>query len=285
MDMNAVLQWFTALPDWVFNTIVSVAVVLAILLLKRILIVFFRPSEEDLKFRFVMENTFSIASTIAILIAMVLIWLQGFKPLLTVLGLIAAGLTISSKEIVISFFGFFALLTRDHFGIGDRICVAGDIWGDVTGKGMLFFTLLEVSQKERGQSTGRLIRVPNMVIFTHPVVNATKGFDAVWHEISLHVTPNSDWRALKTLMRDAAETWLEHSRLDLDKLERKMERSQVTFKVRRPGVYVSAGNGTINVTVRYLCPVRQRRDSEHAITEQILAGIEDKDTIHLSVEY
>lgn len=285
MDMTAAQEWFTGLPDWLFNVIISVAAILAILLLKRILLAFLRPSDEELKFRFVMENAFSIASSVAIIIALVFIWLQGFKPLLTVLGLIAAGLTISSKEIVMSFMGFFALVTRDHFAIGDRVCVAGNIWGDVTGKGMLFFTVLEVSQEHRGQSTGRLVRVPNMVIFTHPVINATKGFDAVWHEISIRVTPDSDWRALKEIMRGAANDWLEGSRLDLEKLERKMERSQVTFKVRRPGVYVSVGNGALVVTIRYLCPARQRRDSEHYITEAMLAGIEKNGNINIASEY
>lgn len=285
MDIIAIQEWFTGLPGWLFNTIISVIAIVAILLLKRILLVFFRPSGEELKFRFVMENAFSIASSIAIIIALVFIWLQGFKPLLTLLGLIAAGLTISSKEIVISFMGFFALVTRDNFAIGDRVCVAGNIWGDVTGKGMLFFTVLEVSQEHRGQSTGRLVRVPNMVIFTHPVINATKGFDAVWHEISIRVTTDSDWRALKDIMRGAANTWLEHSRLDLEKLERKMERSQVMFKVRRPGIYVSVGNGALVVTVRYLCPARQRRDSEHEITEMVLDGIGKHGNIRITNEY
>lgn len=285
MDMNEIHQWFSGMPSWAENIIFSLVAVVIVLVVKRLLLAMVRPTEEDIKFRFVIENGLSIASSITIILAMVFIWLDGFKPLFTVLGLIAAGLTISSKEIVMSFLGFFALVTRDHFGIGDRVCVAGNIWGDVTGKGILFFTVLEISQDIQGQSTGRLIRVPNMVVFTHPVINATKGFDAVWHEIPIRVTPDSDWRELKTIMRHAADDWLESSHLDLDKLQRKMQRAQVTFRVRRPGVYVSVGNGTINVTVRYLCPARQRRDSAHAITEQILAGIEKNANIRLLAEY
>jgi len=47
------------------------------------------------------------------------------------------------------------------------------------------------------QSTGRIVHIPNQLIFTEPVANYDKGFKYIWNEVPVLVTYESNWRKAK----------------------------------------------------------------------------------------
>lgn len=105
-----------------------------------------------------------------LLFFMAKIWVEGFGYLLTIIGVISAALTITQKEYLMNFFGWLIIMWRDLFVEGDYIEV-GKYAGYVKKIGPLYFSIEEASDLMWGDKTGRLIKVPNSLIATNPVVN------------------------------------------------------------------------------------------------------------------
>jgi small-conductance mechanosensitive channel len=213
------------------------------------------------------------AAVILFVIGLVFVWFEGLGPVFAALTIVAAALTIVSKEVILNFLGSFVIFWRELFAIGDRVQV-GDNSGDVIAKGILFFTLLESGRGgTTGHSTGRLVKVPNAHVLTMPVINATRGAGYLWHELRLTLTPASDWQRARTILLDAAEAYRASQSMDLDKIRAAFERRSVYFRELSPRLYVTVASGGIRLTLRYLCRSRMVHDSEDFITTRFLAHL------------
>ena len=63
------------------------------------------------------------------------------------------------------------------------------------------FSLIEIGNwGDADQSTGRVIHIPNGIVFTQPQSNYTTGFQHIWHEIPVLVTFESDWKKAKKII-------------------------------------------------------------------------------------
>ena len=207
-------------------------------------------------------------------IALVFIWLEGVGPVLTALTIVAAALTIVSKELILNFMGSFVIFWRELFAIGDRVQV-GASSGDVIDKGLFFFTLLETGQTGlSGHSTGRLIKVPNALVLTLPVINATRGAGYVWNEVGLAVSADSDWEAAKKLLLDAVAAYYADEHVDLVRIKEVFEKKRVFFKKLTPRVYMDVTTGGFLLTLRYLCRSRLTRESRDAIVTRFVRDME-----------
>jgi small-conductance mechanosensitive channel len=207
-------------------------------------------------------------------IALVFIWLEGIGPILTALTIVAAALTIVAKELILNFIGSFVIFWRELFAIGDRVQV-GASTGDVIDKGLFYFTLLEAGQTGlSGHSTGRLVKVPNALVLTLPVVNATRGAGYVWNEIGLAVSADSDWEAARRLLLDAVKTYYADERVDLERVKQIFEKKRVFFKELGPRVYMDVTTGGFLLTLRYLCRSRLIRESRDAIVTRFVRDME-----------
>lgn len=211
---------------------------------------------------------------IALGIALIVIWLEGIAPLLTALTIVAAALTIVAKEMILNFLGSFVIFWRELFSIGDRVQV-GDYTGDVIDKGILYFTLLESGRMQStGHSTGRLVKIPNSLAHTLPIINATRGAGYVWNEIHFSITHQSDWKKGKEFLMGIAEDFMESESIDPQRVKESFERRKVYFSALTPKAYVSVSPKGIKLTLRYICRSRLIRESEDFITTRFLAGLE-----------
>lgn len=216
-------------------------------------------------------------------ISLIFIWLEGLGPVLTALTIVAAALTIVSKEMIVNFLGSFVIFWRELFAIGDRVQV-GEHSGDVIDKGVLYFTLLEVGRTQStGHSTGRLIKIPNAQALTFPVINATRGAGYVWDEIEIAVTRSSDWEKARQLLLGIVEEYFAAESIDLDKVKASFQRRNIFFNKLTPKVYVSVSTDGIRLTLRYLCRSRMMRESEDFITTRFLQRMK-ADGIELAEE-
>lgn len=98
------------------------------------------------------------------------IWVEGFGYLLTFVGVISAGFTITQKEYLMNFMGWLIIMWRDLFVEGDYIEI-GEHKGFVQYIRPLYFTLEEASPLIWGEKTGRVVKVPNMYVSNHPFIN------------------------------------------------------------------------------------------------------------------
>lgn len=199
------------------------------------------------------------------------VWTQDVKGMAAYIGIASAGLAIALKDLLVNFFGWFFIVARRPFEIGDRIQI-GEVAGDVIDVRLFNFSLVEIGNwVEADQSTGRIIHVPNGHVFHKSVANATQGFNFIWHELAVTVTFESNWRAAKRILEQIVEA---HAEVPCDaadaELRRASRRYMVFFKHLTPIVWVSADARGIVLTMRLLCNPRKRRSTDHAVWVDVL---------------
>ncbi|CCH50100.1 mechanosensitive ion channel family protein [Pseudodesulfovibrio piezophilus] len=203
-------------------------------------------------------------------ISLIFIWLEGIGPVLTALTIVAAALTIVAKELILNFLGSFVIFWRELFAIGDRVQL-GDFTGDVIDKGLFYFTLLEVGQKEStGHSTGRLVKVPNAMAVTNPVVNATRGAGYLWNEVRFAITRQSDWEKARATLFKIVDMYYRGESIDLNRVKHIFEKRNIFFRKLTPRAYMSISTGGLCITLRYLCRARMTRESQDFIITNFL---------------
>jgi small-conductance mechanosensitive channel len=199
------------------------------------------------------------------------VWFTAIQSLGTFLGLLSAGLAIALKDLVADLAGWFFILWRRPFELGDRIEVAG-LKGDVVDRTIFQITIMEVGNWiDADQSTGRLIHIPNSLIFTHPVANYVAGFPYLWNELKVGVTFESDWKKAKAILEDLSKDLVvELKKEEAAARRRDDDRFLIRYRKLTPIVYTSVADSGILLTLRYICGPRERRGTGAVIWERIL---------------
>jgi small-conductance mechanosensitive channel len=209
------------------------------------------------------------------------VWLVDLGGFATYLGLLSAGLAIALKDPLASFAAWIFILWRRPFEVGDRVQM-GEHAGDVVDIRLFQFTLLEIGNwVQADQTTGRLVHLPNSLLFTTPVANFTRGFQSIWTELPVLVTFESDWRKARSLLQEIA---LQHGANAAVQAGAELAAAARRFALPRsatdPAVYLSVEASGVLLTLRTPCVPRARREVTDAIWQDILeafAGCPDID--------
>jgi small-conductance mechanosensitive channel len=137
---------------------------------------------------------------------------------------------------------------------------------------LFMFSLMEIGNwVDAEQSTGRVLHIPNGLLFTQVLANYSQGFYYIWHEIPVLVTFESDWRKAKSILQRVVLT---HGGDIGDAAEEKVREAAKKFMIfynhLTPVVYTKVQDSGVLLTLRYLCEPRRRRGSEQAMWEDIL---------------
>jgi small-conductance mechanosensitive channel len=190
----------------------------------------------------------------------------------TILGLIAAAVTIALADVVRSLAGWVYVNSRRGIEIGSRVEVDGVI-GDVIDIGMLKTTLLEVGKPlvHALQSTGRIVTVPNSVFLNKNVIASATVNPLVWQEIQILVTFESDWKRAREIMQEVAKELYDEIVPDLKAGFAKLEQ-EFAFRLgsTAPIVYTEIADSGVLLTLRNLTLVRRRRSMTDRISGEIL---------------
>lgn len=256
----------------------TAAIVLMLIVMRALAGILVRRNVHDATSRYHWSKGVSYATAFVGIFVIGRIWFVGFRSIATFLGLVAAGLVISLKEPVLNMAGWFFLLWRRPFVVGDRIQI-GDHAGDVIDRRLFQFSILEIGNWiDADQSTGRIIHVPNGRLFQEPVANFTRAFPYLWNEVNVVVTFESNWREAKRLLLEVAE----RRRLAPEVEARVLSESQqhmIIYSTLAPTVYTRGGDYGIVLTVRYLCGARERRGTAQVIWEDVLDAFAERSDI------
>ncbi len=208
------------------------------------------------------------------------IWFVGIESLATFLGLLSAGLAISLKDAIVSVVAWLFILSRRPFEVGDRIQI-GQFAGDVIDQRIFQFTLMEIGNwVDADQTTGRIIHIPNSIVFTEPQANYSKGTRYIWNEIPVLLTFESDWQSAKKILQEIVskrtQQLEESAQQDLRRASSRFMLRHIDFE---PRVYTNVKDSGVLLTLRYLCEPRRRRLSAEVIWEDILHAFADHDNI------
>jgi len=170
--------------------------------------------------------------------------------------------------------GWAYIMTRKPFQVGDRIEVRGQ-HGDVADVRLFRFTLMEVGNWVEGdQITGRLIHVPNGVIFTDDLANYTEGFDYIWEEIGFTVTFESSWERGEKLLRQAIRTAVPEAKEEASEGIWQTARDyRLTIGELDSDVFIRVDDHGVTLIGRYLVNVRQRRVVKSMLWRSILDAV------------
>jgi small-conductance mechanosensitive channel len=211
------------------------------------------------------------------------IWFGGTKSLVTYIGLLSAGIAIALKDMLSNLAGWIFIMWRRPFEVGNRIQI-GETAGDVIDTRPFQFTVLEIGNWVKAdQSTGRIVHIPNNLIFTQALCNYDSGFRYIWHEIPVLLTFESNWETAKKILteiaNDKAMTITKDVKREIDISAKKY---MIIYNKLTPIVFTSVEDSGILLTIRFLTEVRKRRSVTEQVWEEILRQFATHDDIQLA---
>lgn len=275
------------IPTWVrpalFPVVLSAAFILLAWVISRRLETQLSEGLEDITARHKVRKLIVLGRALLVTTGLALIWAPRVQNLGVVLGLLGAGLTLSIQESLLCVAGWIVILAARPFDMGDRIEIDGQV-GDVIDIHLFGTTLLEVGRWVKGDhSTGRILTVPNSMVFRHVVHNYSYGFPFVWDELETVVTFESDWKRAKEILLEAGQA--EAGKLE-NEVRRQLNKAQRRFPIQyrqiSPYVFSSIADHGVSLSLRYLTPVRARRTFHHAIVERFLTSLHDERGVDLA---
>lgn len=213
------------------------------------------------------------------------LWLENVQSMATYLGLVSAGVAIALQDLIVNLAGWGFIIWRRPFSVGDRIEVNGHA-GDVIDERIFSFSLLEIGGRiDAEQSTGRVIHIPNGVVFREAVANFSQGLPYVWNEIPVMVTFESNWEKAKEIVTRVVNQFAPEVGEEAKAYGRKTgKRFVIAYGNVTPIVYTKAVGSGVLLTMRYLVNPRQRRGSEQQMWEAILRAFAQHEDIDFAYE-
>jgi small-conductance mechanosensitive channel len=265
------------------NIIFSVAALVVVFVARAAVIRVLRSNVEGHDAQYRARKIVNYATTVLFIISAAFIWLDAFSSLPTYLGLVSAGIAIALSDVLKNMAGWAFILSRKPFEIGDRVEVAG-LKGDVIDVRLFRFSLMEVGGwVDAEQSSGRLVHVPNGVVFNQPVANYTEGFAYIWDEIAVLITFESDYKLAKTILLDILkEDAPDTHGMAGQRIRETASKYSIKIGTLTPTVYVSVRDSGVLLTARYLVETRTRRGAEDKIWQAILDAFNETEAIALA---
>lgn len=250
----------------------TIAAILVWLALERIARRLLARVVGDASLRFQVNKVIGYGLGVVTALVLFKVWVrEGISGFATYLGLLSAGLAIALQDPVANFAGWLYIIVRRPFGIGDRIQVAQHM-GDVVDIRPFRFLMLEIGNWVKAdQSTGRVLHVPNSLVFKNAVANYDDAFGYIWNELEVTVTMESNWRAAKEALEKILGAHAEKLTPDVStRIRLAAESMHIRFGKMTPIVWTSVVANGVSLTMRYLCKPRERRSSASAIWEHVL---------------
>jgi len=283
-SVTALMEWVQGLTGLSFVTqgklFTSFLTILSIYILRRVVMRVVDRRVDDSRLLYQWSKGSSQVAFVVALLLVAMIWLEAIQSLGTFLGLLSAGLAIALKDMVASMAGWVFILWRRPLVLGDRIQI-GDLKGDVVDIRIFQFTLLEIGNwVDADQSTGRIIHVPNSLLFTQSLANYTSQFAFIWTEIPVLLTFESDWQRAKGILERILSETVEGEVAEAEQAGRTASRKfLIHFGKLSPKVYTSVEDSGVLLTLRFICHARQRRGRNEQIWEAILEAFATEDGI------
>ncbi|MBW2730928.1 MAG: mechanosensitive ion channel [Deltaproteobacteria bacterium] len=221
--------------------------------------------------RYRVSKVVSLLLSIILVLTLGKVWFAGLH-LAAYFGVLSAGLAIALKDPLVNIAGWFFVMIRRPFVIGDRIQI-GSQSGDVVDIRLFNFTLLEVGNwVHADQSTGRIVHMPNGQVFNEPVANYTEGFEYIWNEMPVVVTFESDYQRAHELLTEIVERHASGEDEVASQVESMADSYKVSYHYLTPIVWLEVADIGVKLTLRYLCKVRQRRSTADRLWRDVLAA-------------
>lgn len=265
-DVNALWQRLTS-----GHAFASTAMVVGMLLVVRLIVL--RIAYRNIQDKFLRLRYRRTVSYIISFIAIFLllpIWLPSIRSIATFLGIFGAGFLIVTRDLWVCVVGWAYIMIRRPFVIGDRIQI-GNIAGDVVDIRLMETSVMEVSQAEGGQSTGRVVFFPNAKIFTESFATTGANVGHVFQELQVHLSHRADWKAAAGLLEKIARRRYEGALAAKEQLQNNTEIDMVS-SYREPRVLAQMVGSHIVLKLQFMAPTGQGINMNDSIWRDFLTA-------------
>ncbi|MCU1449606.1 MAG: Transporter, MscS family, partial [Acidimicrobiales bacterium] len=235
---------------------------------------------EDPYARFHARKLTRYAIVLATVVSLAVVWRSLAGNVGVILGFAAAGIAFAMQEVIGAIAGWFNVTSGRIYRIGDRIEVGG-VRGDVIDITLLRTKMLEIGSAEDDKSwvkgrqhTGRIVAISNKATFTGPVYNFSAIFEFIWEELSVPITYRSDWHRAEEILEEEAvrASASEGARAAVAAMER---RYPIPHAEVEPRVFVRATDNWMELSARFVVPVREARTAKDAITRRVRERLDE----------
>ena len=193
-------------PPSQHKLLISLLVVVVMWLVHRVLLRSVIQRMRSLERRYQWQKALGYSFTALGILVISIVWIEDVRSAATYFGLVSAGIAIALKDPLTNIVGWGFILWRKPFQVGDRIEI-GPYAGDVIDQRVFLFSMMEIGNwVSADQSTGRILHIPNGLIFSHAVANFTHGPMYIWNEIPVMITFESNWEKAKGILQEIADS-------------------------------------------------------------------------------
>jgi len=244
------------------NKLISLIITIAVSILIFMLI-------KSIMKKYIKEESFYLANKILnflnitiILIIISFYYIDNATYLITILGFASAGIAIAMKDWFMNIFGWFVIMTSGNFKVGDRIKIylqngqvkiVGDII-DITMSRIVIYEDVTLTTYMYNRRAGRIVFVPNNVIFTNPIFNYThNGLSTIWDGIDITITFDSNYKKATYLVKEIVN---KYSKGYTDITKRRLQKLKLIYNIKNsnvePRVYTFIEENGIRISCWYL---------------------------------
>lgn len=273
-DLSISLEKITGIPvDYIRLAFVTIIGIIIINILKFIFLKIYENTHSKSRDIYLYNKKSEVIVTIIMLLFVLIVWESYIKNIMTLISFVSAGIAVALRDVIVNFFAGIYIRISKPFVLEDRIEING-IKGDIVNINTSSFEVLEIGERVNGeQSTGRIVHIPNSMIFTYPLKNYVKAFKYVWDEITVKVNLECDITRTKDLLyKIVAENNILSE--TPDKMEMQINDSSKEYRIYYnnldPIIYTSVVDSHIEFYIRFLVHPKKARNIEDSIWINIL---------------
>lgn len=183
------------------------------------------------------------------------------------LGFLSAGMGFALQKPITGIAAWMMVVTKRPFDIGDRIII-GDIKGDVLDIGLTHIHIDEIGGLiEDEEKSGRIVLVPNWLLFEGNIINYTLNDDLVLHKVVVNVTYESN---------------LDHAIEIAELSARKYLAGILSTSPAPPHIRLDFQASGIDIQVKYFSPARHLHEYSTNITKEIFDRIRASNDVEIA---
>lgn len=188
------------------------------------------------------------------------------KDLGIVLGALTAALGFALQKPISAIAAWVMIVIKRPFDIGDRIIIGG-VKGNVVDISITHIHLEEVGRYGGEETSGRIVIIPNSVLFEQNITNYSSKDDYVLGQVILTVSYESNVDKAVGITLDVARKYTD-------------EYNEIVGKPAHTRLYFS--NNGMEIHVRYYVPFDKAQEMATTITKEIYSQIKDTSDIEIS---
>ncbi len=226
------------------------------------------------------KGTKQIMATITV-IGVFFIWIQAINVLILIALLLGVVTVFMVRGLTSNLIGFIVIKYRKYLEIGHRVEING-ILGDVIDITATNVKMLEVrGDLSSDSNTGRVIKLPNSIIFDESIKIVGVKNSFVWHEMKYVLSFESDWHAAEKILVDVGEKYFEETVLLASEYNEKD--ISINEDERRPVFSVDTNDAGIVVVLRYLVDYRHGTTIKTSLQRKILPQFSQHRNIEFAI--